>query len=243
MKFFSLCFFLFSLFISCSSSELTAEAPIDNHSFYRLVDLGYDLDARNAANPYDDVGQVHNELLLTYYYADSLPSTFNGIVTTLTSIANNNSSFTDLHKNVPYEFSNAAENRVLAIMTEQDSCLTAVIDSSVVGQVARDSLDDFVHDFLDLCDTEEDYSVIYDYVVAYEDAVLKLTWSAEDKRVVLITTTVARHSAYAKKKRPKKNKDPDWSYLVWNIIATIDGADEGEAEAVMRGLVAGVVEN
>lgn len=244
MNLIRLCLFILPFFISCSASDTDSVTDDTSNASRRLVDLEYDMDARNIDNPYDDVGQVHNELLLTYYYAESQPFTLNGIITTLTGMANSNTSFYTLNKNGTYVFSTTAENRVLSIMTEQDSCLTAVIDSSVVGQAARDSLEDFVHDFLNLCETEDDYEVIYDFVVDYEDAVIKNTlWTANDKRVVLITTSVARHSAYAKKKRPKKNKDPEWDYMVWNIIATIDGAGEGEAEAVMRGLVAGVVEN
>lgn len=244
MKIIRLCFFIFPFLISCSSAESDAALDSQSQSLQRLVDLGYDMAARNSANPYDDVGQVHNELMLTYYYAESQPLTFSGRVSVLTMIANSNSSFYHLNKNATYVLSTTHENRLLDIISEQDSCLTPIIDSSVVGQAARDSLEDFVHDFLDLCETEDEYEVIYDFVVDYEDTVLKHTlWTADDKRVVLITTSVARHSAYARKKKPKKNKDPDWEYMVGNIIATISGAGEGEAEAVMMGLVAGVVEN
>ena len=141
MNLFRLCLILFPFFISCSTVDSDSDSDPKGPATERLVDLEYDVAARNSANPYDDVGQVHNELLLTYYYADSQPLSFNGIVSALTSIANNNSSFYDLNKQFTYAFSATAENRVLGILTAQDSCLVQVIDSSVVGQAARDSLE------------------------------------------------------------------------------------------------------
>jgi len=97
---------------------------------------------------------------------------------------------------------------------------------------------------LSLCETEDDYEVIYNYIVAYETIVLKSTsFTESDKRVALITTSVARHSAYYRKKRPKKNKDPEWDLMVGNIIAATDGAATGIQESVMRALIVGIAQN
>ncbi|RKS03087.1 hypothetical protein [Flavobacterium sp. 102] len=243
MKFFNFCLILFLFFISCSEpTNPSSESTATDGTLSRSVDLAYDLPARNAANPYDDAGQIHHELLLTYYYADFQPLTFNGIVTTTTTIANSNASFNALTKDTPYVLT--AEDRVLYILTHVDSCMTDIIDASLDTPSAKVSLADFTDSFFFLYQYEEDYSVIYDFVAAYESDVLKDTlWTEKDKRVILTTTSIARHTAYAKKKKPKKNKDPEWQYLVGNIAAAIDGADEGVEEAVMRGLITGIVEN
>lgn len=243
MKFFSLCLLSFLLFISCSpSTDSDTSAVLNNTTLSRTVDLGYDLPARNPANPYDDAGQIHNELLLTYYYADHQPQDFDTIVSTLTGMANNNLSFMALTKNVPYVFT--SQEKVLYLLNHLDSSLTDVLAVSLDHPDAKSSLRDFIQSLLLFCETEEDYHLIHAFIIGYEDSVLNASlWSAEDKRVVLTTTSIVRHSVYARKKRPKKNKDPEWQYLVGNIVASLDGADESMEEAVLRGLVAGVVEN
>ena len=125
-----------------------------------------------------------------------------------------------------------------------DTCSSEIISNSLDTEVAKNSLSNFITTVLSLCETEDDYGVIYDYIVAYEATVLKSTsFTERDKQVVLTTTSVARHAAYYRKKRPKKNKDPEWDLMVGNIIAATDGASTGIQESVMRALIVGIAQN
>ena len=86
--------------------------------------------------------------------------------------------------------------------------------------------------------------MLYDSIVAYEEAVYNgSSLTNHDKQTILITTSITRHGVYARKKKPKKDKDLEWQYMVGNIFAALDGADNNVEDAIMKGLVTGIVEN
>jgi hypothetical protein len=85
---------------------------------------------------------------------------------------------------------------------------------------------------------------LYEKVIDYETTVLQNSgFTANDKRVILTTTSITRHSSYLARKKPKKNTDPDWTILIGNIVAAVDGAEDGAANAVVAALVAGIAQN
>ncbi|TBX66119.1 hypothetical protein EZL74_11055 [Flavobacterium silvisoli] len=239
MNFFRLCLILFPFFLSCNENhfDLAKES-----SFHRYDFQSSDSIPANKNNPFDRVGKIHNEILFSYYYNDNYPSTIPEIITTVTNIANMTQSFRVLIKEIPYNF--CSTERVVYIASRLESCQNEIIDASLESIEAKESLDNFISSFLFLCNSQEDYSSIHDYVVSYENEVLEnAKYSEKEKKVLLITTSIARYSAYAKKKKPKKNKDPEWALMVGNILASVDGADESEEEAIMRAVVTGIVEN
>ncbi len=238
MKLFSLCFILCSFFISCNSNpeeEFTG-------STQRLAGPTLDTIPISPANPYDTTGQVYYELLTAYYQGELQPFTLTGIITNCTAIANETPSFLALTKEVPYVFT--ASDRVVSIVSQPESCLGTTIDATLDSTAAKSSLTDFVGSVLALTDKEDAYAPIYSYIVAYEDRVLRSTaFTDRDKRIILMTTSIVRHTVYAKKKKPKKNTDPDWTLLIGNITAALDGAGVGADEAVLRALVTGIAAN
>lgn len=239
MKFFYLCIFFCSLFISCSDNS---DANFQNPIAQRIGLVNIDSIPINKANPYDAAGQVHLELLTAYYSGEGLPLTLNGIVSTTQTIANNTLSFSNLTGGVPYIFNNP--NRVTYIVSQPVGILDEVIVGSIEGSDARTNLKSFINSLLDTCEQEEDFGVLYDYIVSYENSILQNgNLSHQDRQTIFITSSIARHSVYARKKKPKKNTDPDWSLLIGNIVAALDGADDGMADAVMKGLITGIVEN
>lgn len=241
MKSFFLCLFLFPFFISCSNPAESGNA-MPTEMMNRSIDLGLDLPARNATNPYDDAGQIQNELLDAYYSGTSLPTDFNGIVIRTTALANDNSSFMESIKHGPYIFTSQA--KVLHILSHPDTSMSEAIQSSLHSERARGSLSQFIDSLLLLCENEADYAGIYNFIVTYENTILTDAQLTDaEKEVLLTTTSIARHSVYVRKKKPKKNTDPDWPLLIGNIAAALDGAAEGINEAVMRGVIVGIVEN
>lgn len=239
MKFFYLCILLCSLFISCSDHSDTL---YENTTAQRIGPVSIDTIPINRDNPYDAVGQVHHELLTTYYNGEGLPLTLNGIVSTTQTIANDSSSFLNLTGGVPYIFNHS--NRVAYIVSQPVGLLDEVISGSIAGSEARINLKSFINSLLDACEQEEDFGVLYEYIVSYENSILQnANLSSQDRQTILITSSIARHSVYARKKKPKKDKDPEWQYMVGNIVAALDGADDSMADAVMKGLITGIVEN
>ncbi len=239
MKFFYLCIFFCSLFISCCDHS---DSNYQSSVAQRFAVVSIDTIPINKANPYDAAGQIHHELLTAYYNIESLPLTLTGIITTTQTIANETSSFVNLTKGVPYVFNYS--DRVAYIVSQPTGILDEIINGSLEGNEARINLKSFITSLLSQCEQEDDFGVLYNYIVSYEDSVLRNgSLSLKDKQTILITSSIARHSVYARKKKPKKNTDPDWPLLIGNIVATIDGADDSMADAVMKGLITGIVEN
>lgn len=240
MKPYYLCILFITLFISCSDSNDITDSNISNQRVISVIDDSSE--AINYANPHDYAGQIHQELLTTYYNADGLPFTLSGIITTATTVANANDSFMSLTKNAPYHFGYA--DRVTYIVSQPVGFQDAIINESIQDSDARSSFKTFVTELLLACEEEDDFSVLYDSIVAYEEAVYNdSSLTNHDKQTILITTSITRHSVYARKKKPKKDKDPEWQYMVGNIFAALDGADNSVEDAIMKGLVTGIVEN
>ena len=239
MKFFYLCFSILPFFISCSDSthlNRSDSSASDSEfvSFARGTDTVLPL---NKNNPYDAVGQLHNEILEVYFASDTLPSSVMDIAARVDSLSKLNKKFVALGSN--YKFKSF--DRVNYIISHADSCSTTIIVNSLDTFSAKKSLLDFTDSLLSLCEREDDYAFIYDSIVGYEASVLKNDlFSERDKRVLLTTTSIARHSVYLRKKKPKKNKDSEWDYLVTKIAAASDGATIGMQESVMRALIVGI---
>lgn len=239
MRFFYLCLFIVPFFVSCSDSEILSTPTEHGSSSSMLYHKDVDVLPSNKLNPYDVVGQLHNELVTTFYAQDTLPTSLSAISSKVVSMAQNNTNFAALGS---YTFNSSA--RVSYLLSHSGTCQQEVLGTSLVGASARSSLSNFIDSLISLCAVEDDYNVIYASIVAYENAVLSdSSYSTSDKKVMLVTTSVARHAAYLRKKRPKKNRDPEWNYMVTNIVAATDGAPVGFQEAVMRAVVVGIVEN
>lgn len=239
MKFYYLCILFCSLFISCSDNS---DSNHQSSVAQRFAVVSIDTIPINKANPYDTAGQIHHELLTAYYSSDSLPLTLTGIITTTETIANETFSFITLNEGFPYAFKYS--DRVAYIVSQPAGFQDEIINGSLDADEARANLKSFITSLLAQCEQEDDFRILYNYIVSYEDSVLHNgSLSLKDKQTILITSSIARHSVYARKKKPKKNTDPDWPLLIGNIVATIDGADDSMADAVMKGLITGIVEN
>ena len=229
------------LFFSCSDDTPQNEGQADAGVASTLRAKGIETLPANPANTYDYVGKLHNELLYTYYQSRRQPNDFASVMERLDSLAWNHLNFIRLAAD---GYSVPDTVKINSILERQITVATDVIALSKLSVSAKSSLSTFISSIYAFSTTEDDYEVIYSYLVAYESDVLhNVSYSITDKAVLLSLSSIARHSAYAKKKRPKKNMDPDWDVLVSNIIASTEGASESLATAVMYGLLAGIVEN
>ncbi len=239
MKFFYLCLSILPFFISCSDATPlnrldTSVSNSESVSFARGTDTVLPF---NKNNPYDAAGRIQNELLEAYFSSDTLSSSVAAIATKVDSLAKLNKNFVSLGST--YKFTSL--DRVNYIISHADSCSTTIIVNSLDTFSAKKSLLDFTDSLVSLCEREDDYAFIYDSIVGYEASVLKNDlFSDSDKRVLLTTTSIARHSVYLRKKKPKKSKDPEWDDLVTNIAAASDGATVGMQESVLRSVIVGI---
>lgn len=223
--------------VSCSSDiETTNSENLTTFSAKRIISL-----PENEVNPYDEAGLLYNELFDTYYTNGNLGSTVSQIATQVQTIADANASFNSI-KEFPYH--SVSSTRVQYLLEHPTTCVNDVISASSMSTVGKSSLANFVNFFIVFLGTESDCDVIYQKVVAYESAVLLNSLLTEtDKRIILTTTSITRHSAYRARKKPKKNTDPDWDIFIGNIIASTEGAEYGSAEAATMALVTGIAQN
>lgn len=246
MKFYYLCLTIIPFFISCSdSSNLdpldSSMASVDNAFQSHNANRGGDVIPSNSANPYDIAGQLHNELYEAYYADDSLSTSVTGISSRVVMIAQENDSFVSL---AGPNYSFLSNNRINYILANIDSCTSEVMDTSLTTAEAKTSLSAFISSLLVLCESEEDYGIIYQFMIAYENDILtNSTLTNSDKMIILTTTSIARHSVYERKKKPKANTDPEWDLMVGNIVAGTDGSTDSLEKAIMMSLITGIAEN
>lgn len=225
------------LFASCESTETELTNTESSHFNKKTQDPS----PVNPANTFDYVGQVHYDLLRSYYADSFLPKSSDSIVGQVNLKASAHPFFdgfliTDYNlvplsridmivANSEYEFSSIVANLPLSIQTKNDfSAFVATVLSKV--------------------DYDVDYEAIYNYVVLYESTLQhSKDISASEKEYLLSVTSIIRHSVFAKRKRPKKNTDPDWDWLTANITGAVEGAQYGKSHAILTALKAGIIEN
>ena len=195
----------------------------------------------NSNNPYDEAGWLHNELFESYYASGDLATSVSGIANRIEAIADANTGFKAIKTST---YHTVSVERVQYLLDHKNTCAADIISASSLTAKARLSLATFINSFVVVFDTETNCDVLYRFVVDYEKEVLNDSLlTAKDKQIILTTTSIARHSGYLAKKKPKKNTDPDWTILIVNIIGATDGAEYGSAESLVEGLVGGIAQN
>ena len=228
---------ILTFFTSCTTDSDTAQQDAITTVTNRTVNL---LPGNNT-NPYDEAGWLHNELFESYYASGNLPTSISGIANRVEAIADANAGFSAIKTSTYHVVST---ERVQYILDHKNTCINDVISASSLTAKAKLSLGTFINSLVVVFDTETNCDVLYKFVADYESGIINDSLlTARDKQIMLITTSIARHSAYLAKKKPKKNTDPDWTVLVGNVVAATDGAEYGMAESVTEALVAGIAQN
>lgn len=195
----------------------------------------------NDANPYDEAGLLYDELFDSYYVNGKFSDTIYQIISEVENLAETNANF-NLIKGSSYQ--NIFSTRIEYLLQHPSTCVNDVVSASSMSTAGKTSLITFVTTFNTYITTENNCDSIYKKVIDYEDAVLlDSSLTKIDNRIILTTTSIARHSVYRARKKPKKNTDPDWIIFIGNIIAATEGAEYGSAEAVTMALVTGIAQN
>lgn len=239
MKNFIVYFFLCFWFLvsSCSESTIdsTATPAVSTHYAKKTSS------PVNSSNPYDTIGQAYYSLYDAYYSSKHHPSTVQAVVDTLTIMAAHDSVFGTL---APVSFQFTAVSEVGAVLACNSTCQGSLLTSYFSTASTRSDFVAFLDDYVFLCEGTSDYGAVHDFIVAYENVLLADTFiSMTEKRLLLLTTSIARHTAYAKKKKPKKNTDPEWALLVTNLYGALDGGLRSDGDAVVEALVVGIMSN
>jgi hypothetical protein len=232
------CLLILTFFTSCTddsnSNQEVDNDTIANRAINEVLPL-------NNSNPYDNVGQLHDHLFETYYANENLPSDINGIISKVESIANSDSTFISIKKS---NYQTVSQSRVQYILEHKNTCVSDIISNSSMTAAAKMSLTEFINSLVVFFPTELNGDVLSDFVIKYENTIIaNPLLTTNDKRIMLITTSIARHSTYMARKKPKRNTDPDWTILVGHVTAAAEGAEDGSAKAVTMALATGIAQN
>jgi len=229
MKKFYLGFGIIALtIISCTDEGISNYEPATSEKYTMLSKTANELLPQNSENPYDIAGSLYLDIFTLYPDADSNAS-IEEIVETVESISLGNSDFVALQGTAINSVDTVMVNNIIS---NPKGSLNQIIGSSSLTSGAKSSLTGFIDEIEAI--ESEDYQEVYSYIQSYEALVLvNNSFTANDKRVLLSTSSIARYSLYDKK-RPR---DRDWETSVGNIIAATGGAINTTALAIKTAVV------
>lgn len=195
----------------------------------------------NAANIYDAAGQLHNEISESFLTAGLIASTTTGTITQVEALAFPNTEFQAL-KPSSYISPTAAE--VDLLIDSNEGNVLDVIANSTMTTASKLSLRTFMNSLMLQYKQEVDFDSIHKFILDYEDVIIyDNTLPASDSKVILTTTSIARHGFYLAKKRRRKPRDWDWSISWGNLTAGTYGSNESVAKAIIVSATCGLLSN
>ena len=225
--------------ISCNADQEPVPAIHDNHFSSALSKVGTQ-SPDNIANPYDLAGKIHNEIFDAYFETNSLPQTISGIIDRVDVISKTNTNFIGLGDGI---YNVLTPNRASYILSNSGSEVPSIFNNAAISVRARNSLKSFIESLLILCESEQDYALIYKYISDYENLVIHDSlFSQQDKKMLLTTTSIARFSA-SKKRRPKPNTDTDWEVNIFHVVGSIEGMSQSTSAAITSAVSLGIAGN
>lgn len=237
MKIYYLYFVLVLFTISCDSPISEPETAITPNKISRETN-DYPF---NPSNSFDSAGQIHNEILTSYYEHNPLPTETDSIISLFHLKAMSHPFFSSPNSSVTTPI---LMSDLQPLLANPNDVLLQFLDSSTLSEKAKINLKYYIQELLLASETSEDYATIYDYIINYEAQVEANTdYTSNDKAIILTITSITRHSVYMKKKKPKKNTDPDWDWLTTNVIGASAGASGDVHKAIYTALIAGIIEN
>jgi hypothetical protein len=221
------------LMVSCTADPIVTAENIDNpisvEKSNQTARLVQNQTPENPANNYDFAGKIHNEILDVYLAGNYQNYTIAQISQQIELIAaqNNNLTSLNLGTNVPTN-----EVLIQELINNPQTKLDQTIANSAMTVAAKNSLSNFMNDMV--LWQNHSYEEIYGSIVAYEGTVIaNTTFTSEDKRIILTTSSIARYSTYYDLER----KDEDWGNSTGHRVGAVSGAIDNSATAILRSLI------
>lgn len=242
MKTLTLWTIILTLFVSCSTENETLVADgiqtnITNNEVLRETGVH----PENGANIYDAAGQLYYDISDAYLLQGNTSVTTSGTISQIESIANLNEEYLTLR---PASYLSPTAARIDYILSNQQVTALNIISNSSMTANAKLSLSGFLTELMNYSDLQKDYDSIYKLIVDYETAIIESnTLTANDKKIILTTTSVSRYGFYFASKHRRKPRDRDWDISWGHIIASTDGSEENTASAIVKSAVCGIIIN
>jgi len=215
---------------SCNDDSYNSEVSTEENTSYQMRQAD---DPSNSANTYDIAGQLHIELTEGYLLSNPKPITLGTTIAAVELIANLNPTFLSMR---PYDYVSPTASRMEHILTNGNKA----INNLAISASAKSSLAHFIDTLMIYQDNSTDFADVYSYIINYEASVmLNNSYNEMDKRILLTTSSIARHAMHFARKR-KKPRDRDWDISWGSIVAGGSGTEESMSKAVVMSAVAGI---
>lgn len=187
----------------------------------------------NPENIYDLAGKLHNDILNVYFAGNYQHTTIAQISQQIETIAAANNDFIllDIEANLPINLEIIQE-----IINDPQVKLDQAIVNSTMTNPAKDNLSDFMSNVV--LWQNQSYQEIYQSIISYESSVIaNVTFSNEDKRIILTTSSIVRYSFYY----DMVDKDKDWDTSIGHRVGGLSGSIDNLSVAIKRSLVTGIM--
>lgn len=194
----------------------------------------------NLSNPYDSTGALYLELLYLYYDKETNAENLDTLLSAVESIAFGYPGFTPFYSN----YTSPDLLVISSMINDPERTMENLVADSGLSLKGQLSWYDFTDTVISYIEGNLDYSALHQYIITYEtEWGLDFTYTATDKQLLLVSSSIIRHSIYAKSKKPKKNTDPEWDLMIGNFTAAMEGAKHSKGTAIIYALVTGIAEN
>ncbi len=161
----------------------------------------------NSANSFDAVGKQYGSLLSTYYQTNGNPKAIDALTNQVNYMTKKLKGQSEFGKSTIV----ITSKEISVIVSSPETTVSSILERSVLGEEAQSSLLQFFTNLIS--EKEEDYAVLYDFIVAYEASILGSTGiTAEEEETILGITSVTRYALDAE----GGHKDRDWEISVGN---------------------------
>jgi hypothetical protein len=220
------------LFTSCSSDydgSVTGSHALISSSGLKMGD-----DPSNGFNPYDVYGAMYLAFEEFFITGDTLPKAYVQLVTELTALVESDSLFVSMQEPTFQLLNETQLNKLQDYFPLYD----AYIGSTPFSPKEQYYMNALLRAVSPLYEKDTSYATIYATIVAVEGLVATdVVMTTAEKQTVFVLSSLFRHAAYAKRKRPKKNTDPEWDLLVIHFMGSVEGLSYGSASAITGALL------
>lgn len=222
-KLLSLSLFLSLTFLSCSTDEdlENIELQSETSTSLSLKENPHNWNPANTANSYDAAGNLYRKILEEYHDNAPTSTTPSQIISDVETIANSFSEFTPMKNNIymPLAYSN-----INWILNTSDSYHIAITNNTVLSMAAKNQLEILASNLTLMIDAEASAKNIHDHIVGFEATIVSSqALTANDKKAILTSTSIARHANYLRRKGRR-----------WDIHHGITGCIQGDTESMAK---------
>ena len=229
-------------FVSCTTDFPTeiqpnSEKEISTEAISRIA-ANY---PENPENPYDIVGQLSVMILDDYLDLEMGTSTSQSLINQIEGFAQLRLEYQQL---VPIDYFPPLPTTIDRIILIDPSDTLAIAKLSEYSMQARGSLIKIIDSLLVFQELQKEEVEIMEFIYNYESSILSNgTFSVLDKKMLLTTTSIARHGLYYAKRRPRRKRDRDWEISWGNMYAAAAGSKDNTAKALIMAVTVGILSN